>query len=310
MVAAIELKRVSKHFKEKIAVNELSLRIEEGSVVALLGPNGAGKTTTLKMMLGLLRPTAGSVRLLNGSPKERGVRGRIGAMLQEVDVIDDLKVEETINLFRGYYTNPLSTEDLLRLSGLMDERRRMASFLSGGQKRHLGFALALAGGPEVIFLDEPTVGMDVDSRQLFWDTIRSFSAKGRTIVLTTHYLEEADHLSDRVIVIDQGRIITDGAPGEIKSSFGIQYVSFTCESAIDPDALRRLPIVTDVEISGRRVKIYGPNTDDILKTLIRGEWEMKEIEINKSGLEEAFQLIVSRTNQRGSDSHEIDMGTM
>ncbi len=164
MKHAIELEHVTKQYREKKAVDDMTLHIEQGSIVALLGPNGAGKSTTVNMVLGLTAPTAGTVRLMGGSPRDRAVRNRIGAMLQEVSVIDSLKVEETINLFRSYYTNPLSTGELLRISGLEDERGKYATSLSGGQMRRLGFALAMAGDPELIFLDEPTVGMDVTSR--------------------------------------------------------------------------------------------------------------------------------------------------
>jgi ABC-2 type transport system ATP-binding protein len=157
MTAAIHLDRVTKVYKGKKAVDNLSLKIEQGSVVALLGPNGAGKTTTISMILGLLQPTSGSVTLLGGDPREQRIRDRIGAMLQDVSVIDNLKVSETINLFRSYYVKPLPLEHLLHISGLEDEKEKMATALSGGQQRRLGFALAAAGDPEVLFLDEPTV---------------------------------------------------------------------------------------------------------------------------------------------------------
>nr|WP_231571165.1 ABC transporter ATP-binding protein [Paenibacillus sp. VKM B-2647] len=241
MKYAIELDRVTKTYKDKTAVSDLTLRLEQGSVVALLGPNDAGKSTTVNMMLGLLQPTSGSVRLLGRSPQEAAVRARIGAMLQEVSVIDGLKVGETIELFRSYYPKPLGTEQLLAISGLTEERSKFASALSGGQKRRLGFALALAGDPEVIFLDEPTVGMDITSRQLFWQTIRSFAGGNRTIVLTTHYLEEADGIADRVAVIAKGQLVADGTLDEIKTSAGLQYVSFTAGADVAKETLLALP---------------------------------------------------------------------
>jgi ABC-2 type transport system ATP-binding protein len=292
MGSAIELDRATKIYKDKTAVNELSLRLEQGSVVALLGPNGAGKSTTVNMMLGLLAPTSGSVRLLDGSPQDASVRNRIGAMLQEVSVIDGLKVEETIELFRSYYAKPIATERLLALSGLAGERGKFASALSGGQKRRLGFALALAGDPEVIFLDEPTVGMDITSRQLFWETIRSFAGGGRTIVLTTHYLEEADGIADRVVVIDKGRLVADGTLQDIKMRAGLQYVSFTAGPTVSTERLQALPGVTDVRWSGRRVRLYGTSTDALLFALIRGELDISDIETHKGGLEDAFQALV------------------
>ncbi|MCM3270797.1 ABC transporter ATP-binding protein [Paenibacillus elgii] len=292
MKHAIELEHVTKQYGEKKAVDDMTLHIEQGSIVALLGPNGAGKSTTVNMVLGLTAPTAGTVRLMGGSPRDRAVRNRIGAMLQEVSVIDSLKVEETINLFRSYYTNPLSTGELLRISGLEDERGKYATSLSGGQMRRLGFALAMAGDPELIFLDEPTVGMDVTSRQLFWRTIRSFAGSGRTIILTTHYLEEADSIADRVVVVNQGKIIADGTLDEIKESAGNRHVSFTAGSNVKTNRLLDLPGVTDVQWAGHRVKVYGSDTDGLLYALIRSDLDIHDIETHKGGLEDAFQSLV------------------
>lgn len=292
MKHAIELEHVTKQYREKKAVDDMTLHVEQGSIVALLGPNGAGKSTTVNMVLGLTAPTAGAVRLMGGSPRDRAVRNRIGAMLQEVSVIDSLKVEETINLFRSYYTNPLSTGELLRISGLEDDRGKYATSLSGGQKRRLGFALAMAGDPELIFLDEPTVGMDVTSRQLFWRTIRSFAGSGRTIILTTHYLEEADSIADRVVVVNQGKIVADGTLSEIKESAGNRHVSFTAGANVMTSELLDLPGVTDLQWTGRRVKLYGKDTDGLLYALIRSDLDIHDIETHKGGLEDAFQSLV------------------
>lgn len=292
MKHAIELEHVTKQYRDKKAVDDMTLHIEQGSIVALLGPNGAGKSTTVNMVLGLTAPTAGTVRLMGGSPRDRAVRNRIGAMLQEVSVIDSLKVEETINLFRSYYSNPLSAGELLRISGLENDRGKFSTSLSGGQKRRLGFALAMAGDPELIFLDEPTVGMDFTSRQLFWQTIRSFAGSGRTIILTTHYLEEADHIADRVVVVNQGKIVADGTLVEIKESAGNRHVSFTAGANVMTNRLLDLPGVTDVQWTGRRVKLYGRDTDDLLYALIRSDLDIQDIETHKGGLEDAFQSLV------------------
>jgi ABC-2 type transport system ATP-binding protein len=299
MKNVIEIKQVTKQYQDKKAVDNLSLSIQEGSIVALLGPNGAGKSTTINMILGLTEPTSGQIRLLGNSPKEKSVRNKIGAMLQEVSVIDGLKVQETIDLFRSYYSNPLSTNELLKISNLEAEQNKFASDLSGGQKRRLGFALALAGNPEVLFLDEPTVGMDITSRQIFWQTIRSFAGSGKTIILTTHYLEEADNLADRVVVINQGKIIADGTLDEIKASTGMQHVSFTIGENESSDQLLRLPGVTDIQQSGRRVKVYGSDTDQILFSIIRNNFDVSDIETHKSGLEDAFQSLIESSDTEG-----------
>ncbi|MFC4811119.1 ABC transporter ATP-binding protein [Paenibacillus sp. GCM10023250] len=296
MKPAIQLTGVSKIYKDKKAVDNLTLSVAEGTVVALLGPNGAGKTTTVSMILGLHKPTKGTVKLLGGNPGDAGVRDRIGAMLQDVSVIDGLKVGESINLFRSYYTKPLPLDYLLKVSNLEAEKDKLASALSGGQQRRLGFALALAGDPDVIFLDEPTVGMDVTSRQLFWDTVRAMAGKGRTIVLTTHYLDEADSIADRIVVINNGRIIADGTPGEIKSETTGRVVSFVAGPSITTDALHRLPGVTDVEWSGRKVKVFSRDTDALIRALVESRFDMRDIEIHSGGLDDAFQALVEQAN--------------
>jgi ABC-2 type transport system ATP-binding protein len=293
---AIQLDHLTKVYKGKRAVDDVTLSIEAGTVVALLGPNGAGKTTTISMILGLQEPTGGNVKLLGGNPRDPKVRDRIGAMLQEVNVIDNLKVSETIDLFRHYYANPLPLEQLLLISGLQGEKDKMATALSGGQQRRLGFALAAAGDPEVIFLDEPTVGMDVTSRQLFWVTIRAMASRGKTIVLTTHYLEEADNLADRIIVINHGKVIADGTPSEIKAGTTGRIISFTAGDTVSEEVLRALPDVTDIEWNGRRVKLFSSDTDTLIKTLVTQGIAMRDIEIISGGLEDAFQALVQTAN--------------
>lgn len=292
MKPAIQLERVTKTYKGKNAVDNLNLTIEQGTVVALLGPNGAGKTTTVSMILGLQQPTGGTVKLLGGDPRDRLIRDKVGAMLQDVSVIDNLKVSETIELFRSYYEKPLPLEQLLRISGLEAEKNKMASALSGGQQRRLGFALAVAGDPEMLFLDEPTVGMDVTSRQLFWDTIRALAGKGRTIVLTTHYLEEADSVADRIVVVSNGKLIADGTPSEIKAETTGRVVTFTAGASVTKEALLALPGVTDIEWSGRRVTLHSGNTDRLIAVLVENRVDMRDIEIRSGGLEDAFQALV------------------
>ncbi|WP_028549896.1 ABC transporter ATP-binding protein [Paenibacillus sp. UNC451MF] len=292
MKPVIQLDHVTKQYKEKLAVDDLSLTIEEGSVVALLGPNGAGKTTTVSMTLGLQQPTAGTIRLLGGSPEDRKVKDRLGAMLQDVHAIDGLKVGETIELFRHYYSKPLPLNHLLKVSGLEEERHKMATALSGGQKRRLNFALALAGDPSILFLDEPTVGMDVTSRQLFWETVRAMAQQGRTVILTTHYLEEADAIADRIVVIDKGKLRADGTPAEIKASTNGRTLSFTAGPRITQEIIWTLPGVTDAVWNGRRVKLTSGDTDQLIYAIIQNGLDVKDIEIQSGGLEAAFQTLV------------------
>ncbi|GGI43572.1 ABC transporter ATP-binding protein [Paenibacillus marchantiophytorum] len=294
MKSIIQLDQVTKEFKGKPAVDDLSLTINAGSVVALLGPNGAGKTTAVSMMLGLLQPTKGKIRILDGHPQDKAVRNRMGAMLQDVNVIDGLTVLETIDLFRHYYSNPLPLHHLLHISGLESEKNKRASALSGGQKRRLGFALALAGDPELLFLDEPTVGMDITARQQFWETVRTMAAKGRTIILTTHYLEEADSIADRIVVINKGRLIADGTSTEIKASTNRKTILFTAGANLTEDQLSSLPSVGEVVWSGRKVKITSPDTDEVIFAMIQRQLDIKDIEIHAGGLEDAFQFLVQQ----------------
>ena len=284
----VEMSGVTKSFGTRQAVRHMDLRIETGSAVALLGPNGAGKTTSIAMMLGLLRPTVGRVQLFSQDPAKAKVHERIGVMLQDVSVPDRLTVRETIDLFRGFYPKSLTTQKLLQISGLSDDAKTMASKLSGGKMRRLQFALALAGDPEVLFLDEPTVGMDVASRRTFWEELRSFIAAGKTMLLTTHDLQEADLLADRVVVMQSGQIIADAAPEKIKMQFGGRQVSFVAGEAVNLDQLSILPEVTEVQTVGRKVTLFTQDSDALLRRLILAEWDIRDIQVSGGGLEDAF----------------------
>ncbi len=210
------LDHATKRYGATIALNDVSLDVRRGEVLSLLGPNGAGKTTSVKLMLGLNAPTSGSAILFGGDPRRAANRRRVGAMLQVGKVPETLRVREHIDQFRGYYPSPLSVAEVLELGGLEGIEDRKFGELSGGQKQRVLFALALCGDPELLFLDEPTLGFDVEVRRAFWKQIRTYVSKGRTVLLTTHYLEEADALADRVVVIDKGVIVADGSPSEIK----------------------------------------------------------------------------------------------
>ncbi|KUO96430.1 ABC transporter ATP-binding protein [Ferroacidibacillus organovorans] len=288
MSTVIEMENVSKVFGKKRAVHSMSFVMERGHAVALLGPNGAGKTTSIAMMLGLTKPTSGRVRLFDGDPKTAAAHERIGVMLQEVSVPPRLSVRETIDMFRGFYPRPLPTDRLLQVSGLTEDQKTMAQKLSGGKMRRLQFTLALAGDPDVLFLDEPTVGMDVASRRAFWDEVRTFLRAGKTLMLTTHDLQEADMLADRIVVMQNGAVIADAPPESIKMQFGGRTVSFVAGSDIDFERLRRLPDVTDVQTVGRQVTVRTQNSDALLKTLILESWDIRDIQVHGGGLEDAF----------------------
>jgi len=214
---AVELKNVSKRYGNVLAVNDVSLTVVSGEVVAMLGPNGAGKTTAVSLMLGTRKPTAGQARLFGLDPKDLKARSRIGVMLQESGVPGMLKVEEIVGLFASYYPAPLPVSEAIGTAGLQEKAKSLVKDLSGGQRQRLYLALAICGNPDVLFLDEPTVGMDVDGRRRFLEEIGGDAARGRTVVLTTHYLEEADQLAQRVVVMDRGQVIADSSPTEIKA---------------------------------------------------------------------------------------------
>lgn len=212
-----ELTNVTKRYGDVTALDGLSLGLEAGRVTALLGPNGAGKTTAVKLLLGLTRASSGTATLFGRDPHDVKARQRTGVMLQVANVPQTLRVREHVHLFCSYYPNPMPVDEALAIAGLATVADRKYGALSGGQKQRVLFALAICGNPDLLFLDEPTVGLDVESRRGFWQEVRRLAAGGRSILLTTHYLEEADALADRVVIVRQGRIVADGTPEEVKS---------------------------------------------------------------------------------------------
>lgn len=290
----IELSQVSKVFQDKKAVNNVSFQIRKGSVVAILGPNGAGKTTAISMMLGLLEPTEGRVKLFGRDAKDRAVREKTGAMLQEVSVMDGLKAKELIELVRSYYPNPMDIERLIKLTGLTEkDLNRRAEKLSGGQKRSLSFALALAGNPELLFFDEPTVGLDIQSRRRFWESVRSLAASGKTILFTTHYLQEADDAADRIILFNQGTLAADGTPEQIKSRIVKRSISFLSDQN-QPELcarLRKLPAISDSFEKEGRIHVTTDNTDDALAAIFAEGLPIHDIRIEQGRLDEAFEQL-------------------
>lgn len=293
MESIVEIKKLTKKFKQEKAVDNASFSIQKGEIVAILGPNGAGKTTTMSMMLGLLHPTEGEALLFGMDPRERAVREKIGVMLQEVSLMDTIKVREIIQLFRSYYPNPLSMEELIRLTGLKkEELNKRTEKLSGGQKRRVGFALALAGNPDLLFFDEPTVGMDITARKLFWDTINELAAKGKTIIFSTHYLQEADDISDRIILFHEGRVIADAEPDLIKKQLTKQSVSFITEHSISEKMFLQEAFVTDVFKKDERVHVITDDTDAVLQTIFTSNLNVSDIRVEKGRLDDAFSQLV------------------
>jgi ABC-2 type transport system ATP-binding protein len=284
---AIELVGASKKYGSFEALKNVSFSIEKGSLVAMLGPNGAGKTTSINLMLGLRRPTAGKALIFGEDPRRIATRQRFGAMLQESGVPQLLKVTELVGLFRSYYPKPLATDKVVKLVGLEEKAGTLVRDLSGGQTQRLYFALAICGDPEVLFLDEPTVGMDVEGRRVFLRVIRDFAAAGKTILLTTHYLEEADELAERVLVVDKGELIADGSPQEIKARVAGSKISFTSSAPLDAVTLSGLPVSTS-DVSDHRVTLMTNDPQAVLRELFRRNVEMSNLEVRGADLEEAF----------------------
>jgi len=217
MTTAISVSGLRKSFGRTRALDGLDLDVRRGEVLAVLGPNGAGKTTSIALLLGLIQPDAGEVTLFDLSPTARAARERCGVMLQVSRLPEPITVREHITLFSSYYPKPLTLSETIAIAGLAGIEKRLFGDLSGGQKQRVLFALAICGNPDLLFLDEPTVGLDVESRRTLWSRIRAFLARGGSVLLTTHYLEEADALASRIAVINKGRIVAQGTPTEIKA---------------------------------------------------------------------------------------------
>lgn len=292
MTVIARLDRVTRTYGDTVALRDVSLDIKEGRVLALLGPNGAGKTTAVKMLLGLASPTSGSATLFGIDPRRSAARRRTGAMLQVAKVPETLRVREHIELFRSYYPKPLSFSETIELAGLGGIENKMFGELSGGQKQRVLFALALCGDPDMLFLDEPTLGFDVEVRRAFWKQIRAFVSRGRTILLTTHYLEEADTLADRIVVIDRGSIVADGTPAEIKSRTSARRIR--CETSTPAVVLGSLPGVTRVEVDGSRVEILASIAEPVVRELLRRDEHLSNLEVTGAGLEDAFLALTQQ----------------
>ena len=288
------LKGVSKRYGSVTAVDKLSLDIRRGEVLALLGPNGAGKTTSVNMLLGLAWPTTGNAELFGRSPKDIAARRRIGAMLQSAQLGGHAQVSEVIALYSGYYLEPLPLAEVLRIAGLEGLEKRPVTKLSGGQKQRLMFALAICGNPELLFLDEPTVGLDVESRRGFWASIRRLKQQGRSIVLTTHYLEEADALADRIVVMNHGRIVAEGTPAEIKCSVAQRHIR--CVTKLNAAQIQMLPGITSVKTDGQRLDIIAAQPESLLRELLNLDHTLHDLEVSGARLEEAFLALTDDTH--------------
>ncbi|MEV1013465.1 ABC transporter ATP-binding protein [Micromonospora sp. NPDC049801] len=288
---AVELNGLTKTFGTVTAVDGLSLRVQPGEVVAFLGPNGAGKTTTIDMLLGLARPDAGTVRVLGGTADEAVARGRIAAVLQTGGLLKDLTVGETVRMTAHFYRRTRPAAEVLARAGIADIADRLVGRCSGGQQQRLRFALALLPDPDLMVLDEPTTGMDVEGRRDFWQALRRDARDGRTVIFATHYLDEADAYADRIVLVRQGRVVADGTTAEIKNLAAGRTVRATLPGA-DQAALAALPGVDAVEVRGDSVLVRTGDSDAVARHLLT-RTAARDVEITSRNLEDAFLALTT-----------------
>lgn len=307
--AAASLCDVTKRYGNGVvALEQVSLELRSGEIVALLGPNGAGKSTAVKLLMGLTSPNQGAVRIFGNDPRFAGNRLRTGVMLQVGRAPEMLRVREHVEIMRGYYPRPLAFPEIVRAAGLEGIEERMFGQLSGGQKQRVLFALALAGDPDLIFLDEPTVGLDIEARRRMWAEIRSLRSRGKTVLLTTHYLEEADALADRIIVLNKGRVICEGSPAEVRATANaqleprdrdgshaplsnIKVLSF--QTKLPREQVLNLAGVQKAETDGSGIVVTTSAPESTLRELLALDPELHGLDVRSPALEDAFLTLTA-----------------
>ncbi|MFJ6747091.1 ABC transporter ATP-binding protein [Streptomyces sp. NPDC091266] len=309
----VSFEQVSKSYGAVRAVADLNLELYPGETVALLGPNGAGKSSTLDLLLGLRKADTGTVSLFGTTPQRAIEQGKAGAMLQSGGLMEGVKVKELVRLARDLHPHGYPLDEILATAGITDIADRMVDKLSGGQEQKVRFALATAGANDLIVLDEPTTGMDVSARQTFWGAMREQARQGRTVLFATHYLEEADEIADRVIVLHRGRVLADGTSAEIKAKAGARRITFDLEEPFDRGALDSLPFLTSLGVSesgsaagsGRRtVRIQSQDADATVHALYGLGLYPHNLEVAGLGLEQAFIAITTASDATAGTAEE------
>jgi len=293
------LDRVSKSYGTVTALHDITFRLQAGELVAVLGPNGAGKTTMIRILLGLAHASHGTARLFSSDPENREARTRVGAMLQVGKVPETLLVHEHIDLFSSYYPNPLPISETMSIAGVKEIANKKFGDLSGGQRQRVLFALAICGDPDLLFLDEPTVGLDVEARRMLWAEIRKMISRGKTVLLTTHYLEEADALADRVVVINRGSVIAEGSPADIKRQAAGRRIR--CVSSLDVAVVRRVAGVVEVRQDREALEIRATEAEPVIRELLARDQHLSGLEVTSAGLEYAF-LALTRNDDTNRNS--------
>ena len=290
-----QLLRVTKRFGRVVALDELDLEVRPGELFAVLGPNGAGKTTAISLLLGLAQPDSGSARLFGLAPFQLESRRRVGVMMQEAALAPELRVREHIDLFASYYAQPLTPEEAMEATGTTPLAKRPYGKLSTGQKRQVQFALAVVGRPRLLFLDEPTVGLDIQAREMVWAALRRLIGDGCSIVLTTHYLEEAEALADRVAVINKGRLVATGTVSEIRAL--VVRKRITCRTRLSVEEVQAWPAVHTVSSDHHGMHITASNTENVVRRLLAADEDLEDLEVQRAGLAEAFTELTQEVVQ-------------
>ena len=278
----------SRRYGDTLALDRLNLDVHAGELVGLLGPNGAGKSTLVSLLTGVRRPSAGRVELFGGDPADPAQRRSLGVTPQETGLPASLRVGEVVDFVRAHFPDPLGRDELLARFGLSDLVKRQTGGLSGGQKRRVAVALAFAGRPRLVFLDEPTTGLDVEARHALWQAVREFHAEGGTVVLTSHYLEEIEALARRVVVIGGGRVLADDTVAAVRGLVAIRRVSLTSAVPV-PD----LPGVVGTEREGDRLHLLTPDADRLVRDLVAHDVAFSDLEVRPTSLEEAFLTLTA-----------------
>src|SRR5271166_2219154 len=300
-VRVAQTRRLNKTYGSVTALRNVDMELRRGELLALLGPNGAGKTTLVRMLLGLANPDSGSVAVFGSDPRDEAMRYRVGAMLQVARVPETLKVREHVDLFSSYYPNPLSIMETLHIAGLDEIKDRRFGELSGGQRQRVLFGISICGNPDLLFLDEPTVGLDVEARRLMWTQIRALVARGKTVLLTTHYLNEADALADRILVLQHGSIVAEGTPAEIKSRAIGKQVRFA--SRLSLDEIRAIPGVLSVAADRQKFELQVQSAEPVVRELLERDSWLSDLEVTSAGLEEAFLALTQNHNHASYGSN-------
>ena len=280
------LENVSKRYGNVTALNGLNLSVNAGEILALLGPNGAGKTTAVSLLLNLIEADSGKVSLFDQDPQALPARQRIGVMLQSAELPETLRVSELIQLTQSYYPYPRDLKELAEMAAITDLLQRPYGKLSGGQQRRVQFAMAICAKVDILFLDEPTVGLDIEAREAMWVSLRKLVAEGCSIVLTTHYLEEAEALANRVIVIAQGSVIAEGSVESIRSRVAMRRIR--CVSGLNITDIKQWPQIDSVGHDGEYLTIQTMDVESVTLRLLTEDKNLQQLEIKRAGLAEAF----------------------